>query len=130
MNFMALILCIKKMSDLYLEFFKSHAIEESSNDCSIQMGDVLVVLAYPIVIIIGPPPWFHDSVIDVKNDDLTIELGKYPIVKFLTQNPDVCTRIVEEHQGLKNLFNEWEKKNRKFPSCLKPKNNNKMQSTN
>lgn len=108
------------MSNLYLEFFKRYSTEDNYNDCSIQVDDILVVLAYPIVILIGSAPTFHDSVIDVKKDGLNTELGKYPIFEFLTQNPDVCTRIVEGHQGLKNLFNEWEKKSRKFPPCLNP----------
>lgn len=97
------------MMHTFLKFFKSYTTEDTLNDCSIQVDDILVVLAYPMVILIGPAPTFHDSEIDVKKEGLNVGLGKYPIMKFLDENPDSCMKIVKGHAGLERLFNKWKK---------------------
>ncbi|SFD52606.1 hypothetical protein SAMN04489710_10368 [Paracidovorax konjaci] len=95
---------------IYLAFFEAHVDPLFRKDTNKTIGDTLIALAYPNLIIIGPPPQFADLIIDVNKEGLVIEPDKYPLYQFLEENPEFCESMILRHAGLREIFEEWMKK--------------------
>lgn len=91
----------------YLSFFEAHIKQEFRKDTNTMIGDAMIALAYPSLIIIGPPPYFKDAVIDVKKVGLEIEPDKYSLFQFFVENPEFCKAAIESHPGLMTLWQEF-----------------------
>ena len=95
---------------IYLEFFEAHIDPVFRKDTNKTIGDTLIALAYPNLILIGPPPKFDDLIIDVKKEGLEIESDKYSLYQFLKENPEFCESMIVNHKGLREIFNGWKEK--------------------
>lgn len=91
----------------YVSFFEKYIKQEFRKDTNTVIGETMIALAYPSLIIIGPPPYFKDAVIDVKKDGLNIEPDKYSLFQFLIENPEFCKITIESHSGLVTLWQEF-----------------------
>lgn len=93
----------------HFAFFEAQIKPVFRKDTNTTIGDTLIALAYPQVILIGPAPYFADAVVDVKKDGVEIEPDKYPLYRFLSENPEFCQTIIESHGSLLASFNAWSK---------------------
>ncbi|MFC5768298.1 hypothetical protein [Thauera sinica] len=93
--------------DRYLAFFAAHIDPAFREDTNTRIGNTLIALAYPDVILIGPPPFFRNAVVDVRKEGLEIEPDEYPLYRFLDENPEICERLVRDHEELGRFFARW-----------------------
>lgn len=91
----------------YVSFFEKYIKQEFRKDTNTIIGETMIALAYPSLIIIGPPPYFKDAVIDVKKDGLNIEPDKYSLFQFLIENPEFCKITIESYSDFKKLWQEF-----------------------
>ena len=91
----------------YLSFFESNIEPHLRQDTNTRIGGVLIALAYPNVILIGPPPLFCDSIVNVEKPGFWVEPDSYPLLSFLKENPEVCEKIITSHEGLASQFKNW-----------------------
>jgi hypothetical protein len=92
---------------LYLSFFEAHIQPPLQEDTNTRIGTTLVALAYPSIILIEPPPYFHNTVVDVKKQGLQIKIDDYPLLQFLQENSEFCKTIIYSHAGLLKCFEKW-----------------------
>lgn len=91
----------------YVSFFEKYIKQEFRKDTNTVIGQTMIALAYPSLIIIGPPPYFKDAVIDVKKAGLNIEPDKYSLFQFLIENPEFCKITIESYSEFKKLWQEF-----------------------
>ena len=91
----------------HFAFFENHIKPVFRKDTNTTIGDTLIALAYPQVILIGPAPYFVDAVVNVKKEGVEIEPDKYPLYRFLSENPKFCQAIIESHADLLASFSAW-----------------------
>ena len=92
---------------LYLSYFEAHIQPPLKEDTNTRIGTTLVALAYPSIILIEPPPYFHSTVVDVKKQGLHIKIDDYPLLQFLQENPEFCKTIIHGHEALLKYFEGW-----------------------
>lgn len=93
--------------NLHLSFFEAHIEPYLREDTNASIGGILIALAYPQVILIGPPPLFADTVVDVATAGFWAEPDAYPLFRFLSDNPAACEKIVNGHEALAKYFRGW-----------------------
>ena len=93
----------------HFSFFLNHFKPVFCTDIFFSFVYTLIALAYPQVILIGPAPYFVDAVVDVKKEGVEIEPDKYPLYRFLSENPKFCQAIIESHADLLASFSAWSK---------------------
>lgn len=91
----------------HVSFFEMHIKPKFRKDTNTVIGETMIALAYPTLIIIGPPPFFEDAVIDVKKEGLNIEPDNYSLFQFLVENPEFCKIAIESYAGLLKLWQEF-----------------------
>lgn len=96
-----------KIMKNHFSFFENHIRPKFRMDTNTVIGETMIALAYPSLIIIGPPPFFKDAVIDVKKEGLEIEPDKYSLFQFLVENPEFCKIAIESYAGLMKLWQEF-----------------------
>ncbi len=93
--------------DPYLEFFLAHIDPMYAEDTNADIGLVFVALAYPWILVVGPPLEYDRCLVDVTQPGCEIESDAYPLRSFLERFPHVCAQVVEAHDELSRTFRQW-----------------------
>ncbi|RYE37550.1 MAG: hypothetical protein EOP21_13825 [Hyphomicrobiales bacterium] len=93
--------------DPYLDFFLAHIDEMYAEDTNADIGLVFVALAYPWILVVGPPVEYDRCIVDVTQHDCRIEPDCYPLKQFLETYPHVCRQVIEAHGQLHRAFMQW-----------------------
>lgn len=93
--------------NLHLEFFLAHIEPVFAEDSNADIGLVFVALAYPFVLVVGPPVDYDRCLVDVSQPDFVAEPDDYPLKKFLERFPHVCQPIIEAHAELHRTYLRW-----------------------
>lgn len=93
--------------NVYFSFFDAHIKPLFRNDTNARIDGILIALAYPQVFLIGPEPSTSNAVVDVEKTGIDIAPDKYPLYRFLHENPETCKTIIYSHAGLKQYFVDW-----------------------
>ena len=68
---------------------------------------VFVALAYPWILVVGPPMEYDRCLVDVTQPGFHIEPDAYPLKPFLERFPHVCQRVIETHGDLLRTYTRW-----------------------
>lgn len=96
--------------DPYLEFFLAHIDPMYAEDTNADIGLVFVALAYPWILVVGPPLEYDRCLVDVTQLGFHAEPDGYPLKKFLERFPQVCQGVIRAHAELSLSFMRWRRR--------------------
>lgn len=91
----------------YLDFFLAHIDPAFAEDTNADIGLVFVALAYPSILVVGPPVEYDRCLVDVRQPGFIVEPDDYPLKQFLERFPHVCQPIIEAHAELLRTYLRW-----------------------
>jgi len=91
----------------YLEFFLAHIDPLYAEDTNADIGVVFVALAYPSILVVGPPLEYERCIVDVGQPGFHAQPDSYPLKPFLEEFPHVCRQVIESHEELSRIYTQW-----------------------
>ncbi len=93
--------------DSYLQFLLAHIDPRFESDTNMDVGEVMIALAYPVVVVIPSRAERDECSVDVTQAGVEIEEDCYPLKQFLERFPQVARLVVEAHNELRNSYLKW-----------------------